>query len=265
MAVGAGWRLRGRAGARPSSARGTRRCSYGLWPSACPRTMRLTFSAARRSSSATSPSAPVRSSAFTSMCAASTGASSVAQPGEDVDDAARHVGGREHLGELDRDERMRLRGDDHRGVAADERRARAASRARASGGSGGRRSPTTPVGSGIVKLKYGPATGFDGAERPARACRPSPRTRRRGRWRASTSSLPRRERGELAAPRLHHLGDPVEHLAAVVRGRPSPTPAGLPRAAGTASRRVLARGARDVLRPRRRACGPTRSAGTRRR
>src|SRR5262249_48889751 len=29
-----------------------------------------------------------------------------------------------------------------------------------SGGSDGARSATTPVGSGIVKLKYGPATGF---------------------------------------------------------------------------------------------------------
>ena len=31
----------------------------------------------------------------------------------------------------------------------------------ASAGSGGARIPTTPVGSGTVKLKYGPATGFD--------------------------------------------------------------------------------------------------------
>jgi hypothetical protein len=30
-----------------------------------------------------------------------------------------------------------------------------------SGGSSGARIPTTPVGSGTVKLKYGPATGFD--------------------------------------------------------------------------------------------------------
>src|SRR5919201_913112 len=30
-----------------------------------------------------------------------------------------------------------------------------------SGGSSGAISPTTPVGSGTVKLKYGPATGFD--------------------------------------------------------------------------------------------------------
>src|SRR6059058_172729 len=29
------------------------------------------------------------------------------------------------------------------------------------GGSGGATIPTTPVGSGTVKLKYGPATGFD--------------------------------------------------------------------------------------------------------
>src|SRR5216117_3244638 len=30
-----------------------------------------------------------------------------------------------------------------------------------SGGSSGATIPTTPVGSGMVKLKYGPATGFD--------------------------------------------------------------------------------------------------------
>jgi hypothetical protein len=30
-----------------------------------------------------------------------------------------------------------------------------------SGGSSGATTATTPVGSGIVKLKYGPATGFD--------------------------------------------------------------------------------------------------------
>src|SRR5919205_753525 len=30
-----------------------------------------------------------------------------------------------------------------------------------SGGSSGATMPTTPVGSGTVKLKYGPATGFD--------------------------------------------------------------------------------------------------------
>src|SRR5438477_1684967 len=30
-----------------------------------------------------------------------------------------------------------------------------------SGGSSGASTPTTPVGSGTVKLKYGPATGFD--------------------------------------------------------------------------------------------------------
>src|SRR5688572_5081566 len=45
------------------------------------------------------------------------------QSGEDVDDARRNVGGGETLGELDRDERMRLRRDDDGGVAAhDDRR-----------------------------------------------------------------------------------------------------------------------------------------------
>src|SRR5438132_1059414 len=54
--------------------------SHGLWPSAAPCTTRFTFSAAARSSSAESPSQPARSRALTSMCAASHGASSPRWP-----------------------------------------------------------------------------------------------------------------------------------------------------------------------------------------
>ena len=64
--------------------------------------------------------------------------------------------------------------------------------------------------------------------------------------------------------RLHHLGDPVEHLAAVVRGRARPLRL---RAARRDDRvaHVLARRARDVLRPAPRRCARSRCAGTRRR
>src|SRR5437870_1498423 len=54
--------------------------SYGLCASGLARTIRFTFSAPSRSSSATSPSAPVTSSATTSMCDASAGASSRRSP-----------------------------------------------------------------------------------------------------------------------------------------------------------------------------------------
>src|SRR6185312_5833783 len=45
----------------------------------------------------------------------------VAMAREQVDDAAGDVRGHEHLGQLDRGERMGLRGDDHGRVAADDR------------------------------------------------------------------------------------------------------------------------------------------------
>ena len=50
-----------------------------------------------------------------------------------------------------------------------------------------------------------------------------------------------------AGARLHHLGHPVQHLAAVVGGRRRPTSAARARAALTASRTSLRDAARDVL------------------
>ena len=78
---------------------------------------------------------------------------------EHVDGPRGNVRGRDRLGELDRRERLRLGRDDDDGVPADERR-RDPATSPSSGGSSGARTPTTPVGSGTVKLKYGPATGF---------------------------------------------------------------------------------------------------------
>src|SRR5262249_61977368 len=68
---------------------------------------------------------------------------------------------------------------------------------------------------------------------------------------------PRAEPRELAPPRLHHLRDAVEHLAAVVGGHAGPLREG---AAGRAHRvaQVLPRAARDVL-----ALGLVRAAGLR--
>src|SRR5439155_1147512 len=54
-----------------------------------------------------------------------------------------------------------------------------------------------------------------------------------------------REPGELRAARLHHLGDAIDHLAAVVRGHPRPARARLTRDPNCVAE-VLARPARDV-------------------
>jgi hypothetical protein len=58
-----------------------------------------------------------------------------------------------------------------------------------SGGSSGATIPTTPVGSGIVKLKYGPATGLDEPSTCAiLSAQPAYQTQRS--IAASTSALP---------------------------------------------------------------------------
>src|SRR5881398_175172 len=58
-----------------------------------------------------------------------------------------------------------------------------------SGGSSGATTPTTPVGSGTVKLKYGPATGFDAPSTCATlSAKPAYQTHRSIAF--STSSLP---------------------------------------------------------------------------
>ena len=131
-----------------------------------------------------------------------------------------------------------------------------------SAGSPGATIPTTPVGSGTVKLKYGPATGFAPPSTwLSLSVQPAYQTIRS--MACSTSVAPAAQLGQLAAARLEHLGDAVEHLAAVVRRHPRPL-AG--RAARDAHRvaQVLARGLGDVVVLRLVGAARTPSAGTRR-
>src|SRR5439155_10894 len=124
----------------------------GLWSSRAPWTTRFTFSAASSSSSGTCPSPPETSSAFTSICDASTGPSSSRLP-----------------------VRMLTTPPGTSAVASTSASSTAASgccseattttelpptiagatreTSPSSAGSGGARIPTTPVGSGTVKLK----------------------------------------------------------------------------------------------------------------
>jgi len=103
-------------------------------------------------------SAPVTSSASTSMCERDRGRELARSPVMMFHDTRWDIRGRETLRELDRHERVWLRGDHHRGVAADDdgREARHQTEERRLR----REDPVTPVGSGMVKLKYGPATGL---------------------------------------------------------------------------------------------------------
>ena len=133
--------------------------SHGLCAVAAPLTTRLTLSAAARSSSGARPSAPVTSIAFTSMCAASHGASSARWPvrmlttppgtSEVASASASSIAASGCCSEATT-------------TAALPPTIAGASleTSPSSAGSSGARIPTTPVGSGIVKLKYGPATGF---------------------------------------------------------------------------------------------------------
>ena len=115
----------------------------------------------------------------------------------------------------------------------------------ASAGSSGARTATTPVGSGNGEVEVRAGDRVRGAEhlrelvRPARV--PDDAVDRR-----LDLLLARADRGEVGRARLHHLGEPVEDLAAVVRGRARPARLRLARGDdGVAD--VLARGARDVL------------------
>src|SRR4051794_7913868 len=133
--------------------------SYSDWLSGVPRTTRFTFSAAATSRSARSPSAPVRSIAFTSMWAASHGASSARCPVSRLTTppgtslvaiaSASSIAASGCVSEPSATTALPP-------VSAGASRETSPS----SGGSSGATIATTPVGSGIVKLKYGPATGF---------------------------------------------------------------------------------------------------------
>src|ERR687887_73557 len=106
------------------------RTSHGLWASAAPWTTRLTFAAAARSSSATSPSAPATSEVG-GPPGSSTAASGLASEATATTAFPPTSGGKSRV------------------------------TSPSSAGSSGQRTATTPVGSGTVKLKYGPATGFE--------------------------------------------------------------------------------------------------------
>src|ERR1017187_5340748 len=121
---------------------------------------RLTFPAASRSMSARSaPGTPVRSIAFTSICAASTGASSAVRPGSTLNTPA---GTSEVASTSD---------SVTAGSAAPPVATSTAALPVAMTGastltrpsrpaSDGAITATTPVGSGTLKVKYGPATGL---------------------------------------------------------------------------------------------------------
>ena len=82
-----------------------------------------------------------------------------AQARQQVDDARRDVGHAEHLAEVQRQPRPALGDDRHHDVAGGERRQDLGDEAEHVGLVGAI-TPTTPDGSGIVKLKCGVATGL---------------------------------------------------------------------------------------------------------
>ncbi len=104
---------------------------------------------------------------------------------------------------------------------------------------------TTPVGSGTVKLKYGPATGFEPPSTwGSLSVQPAYQTTRS--MAASTSAAPGARGGEVGGARLHHLGQAVQHLPPVVRGRGRPLGERAARRLDGVAR-ILAGGAGDVL------------------
>ena len=206
-------------------------------------------SAARSSTSVRSSSGtPHVSSASTSRVRGEDRHELRPPPGQDVDDAARDVGRGEHLGQRHGRQRPALAGDEDDRVAGDERRREAADEARAATTSPGATTPTTPVGSGIVKLKYGAATGLDEPEHlgdlvgPAGV--PDPAVDGAvddGAGGGGPEPLGRLDLGdELVAAALHQLGDAVEDLAAVHRGLGGPAVERLARGADRVAE-VLAR------------------------
>src|SRR5947209_9379079 len=139
--------------------------SQGLCTSTPPWTTRFTFSAASCSSSAAAPFAAPRSSAFTSMWAARTGATSERQPVSRLTTppgrslvataSASSIAASGRCSDATATTALPPTSGGSRRVTRPS-----------SGGSSGASTATTPVGSGTVKLKYGPATGFA----PPRTC-----------------------------------------------------------------------------------------------
>ena len=108
-----------------------------------------------------SPGAPARSRASTSRWAASTGASSATRPVSRFTTPPGTSEVAEHLGQGDRRQRPRLAGDDHDAVFPVTITGASTLTSPRSEDACGASTPTTPVGSGTLKLKNGPATGFD--------------------------------------------------------------------------------------------------------
>ena len=242
--------------------------------------LRLSAAATSQVGGVCRPARPARSIALTSMCEASHGRDLGGAPGEHVDDAARHVGGGQHLGQRDRRQRPLLAGDGTtHGVAGDDRRGdhrdqaeqrrSPAARARRP-----RRSARAPRSRSTARRPGWPSPATCGdLVRPAGVPDPAVDGRvhgglglaaRRGPRRRATSST------NCAAAALQQLGDPVEHLAAVVRRRRRPAGERLARRddrvagvlAGAPAPRW--RGTRPCCRSPRRT-GRSRDAGTRRR
>src|SRR5215467_288263 len=138
-----------------------RRGSGGLAQSSSEQNTRFTLLAARRSRSARAPAgAPVRSIAFTSKWPASTGASSAVRPVRmlttppgtsevaSTSDSVMAGNGRPSLATITAALPVTITGATT--LTSPSRL-----------DSAGARTATTPVGSGTLKLKYGPATGLD--------------------------------------------------------------------------------------------------------
>ena len=143
--------------------------------------------------------------------------------GDEVDDAAGDVGGGQRLGQRDRRQRAQLAGQHDGGVAGDDHRRQHRDRP-SSEERCGARTATTPVGSGAEMSKYGPGHRVEPTEDLGELVGPARHTRPSGRWPARRSSRPALGDAlagahlgdELGATPLHHLGDAVEHLTAVV-------------------------------------------------
>ena len=99
--------------------------------------------------------------ALTSMWAASHGTSSRSPPGQDVDDPARHVARGQDLGQRDGRQRASSRRSARPRCCPPRPPARGGDTRPSSEDDSGATTPTTPVASGMVKSKYGAATGLD--------------------------------------------------------------------------------------------------------